>query len=324
MAICSILVPAYNGEKYLRRALDSAINQTYKDFEIVLINDGSKDTTPQICDEYARKYEFVRVFHQENRGITRTCERLLELSLGKYIFWLYQDDYLDETLLEKAVSVFEREKADIVAWGRVDLSADGIRMYDPIQEMGFETWRHTLSWGIQPGLMMFATQKDLWRKREPFPDDVNLTHDAWSTPQLIKAAKKIATISDFLYYYETHNFDSITHSPSAKTLFEDGLTYYRIVKQVLEKQANKVPPQFILTLIRKFFVDAYCLNQVQHHLNAHQVDLIRFGLNDLIKRFPQKKLKKFYCIQLCVINGFDFICRWYGKGRIRKFERINK
>lgn len=65
MAICSIVVPTYNGEKYLKRALDSALNQTYKDFEIILIDDGSTDSSPQICDEYGSKYDFIHVFHQK-------------------------------------------------------------------------------------------------------------------------------------------------------------------------------------------------------------------------------------------------------------------
>lgn len=114
MGTCSILVPAYNVEKYLGRALDSIIYQTYKDLEIILIDDGSTDSTPQICDEYGEKYNFIHVYHQKNVGLSKTRVRLLEKATGKYIFWLDSDDYYDPSLLEKAVKVFESNDVDIV------------------------------------------------------------------------------------------------------------------------------------------------------------------------------------------------------------------
>lgn len=88
----SVLMPAYNVEKYLKRALDSVLNQTYKDFEIILIDDGSTDATPQICDEYGEKHGFIWVSHQENMGAANTRERLITIAKGKYIFWLDADD----------------------------------------------------------------------------------------------------------------------------------------------------------------------------------------------------------------------------------------
>lgn len=128
----SVLMPTYNVEKYIKRALDSALNQTYQGFEIILIDDGSTDSTPRICDEYGEKYPFIHVRHQMNVGISKTRERLLEKARGEYIFWLDADDYFDFTLLEKAVEAFEKNDADIVVLGNVKLTNSGDKIIEKL------------------------------------------------------------------------------------------------------------------------------------------------------------------------------------------------
>ena len=91
----SIIIPVYNVEKYLRQCLDSIIEQTYRDLEILLIDDGSTDASGKICDEYARDQR-VRLFHTENRGLSAARNRGLEEAHGDYIAFLDSDDWLDD------------------------------------------------------------------------------------------------------------------------------------------------------------------------------------------------------------------------------------
>lgn len=110
----SVIVPIYNVEKYLRKCLDSLVNQTLDDIEIILIDDGSKDSSPSICDEYAKKYENIIVKHIENGGVANARNVGLSCANGEYIAFLDSDDYIElnmyELMYKKAIS----EKFDIV------------------------------------------------------------------------------------------------------------------------------------------------------------------------------------------------------------------
>ncbi len=102
----SIIVPVYNVEKYLKRCVDSLIEQSYKNLEIILVDDGSKDNSFSICKEYESKDSRVRIFHKENEGLGLTRNYGIEKSTGEYITFVDSDDYLTldavETMVEKA------------------------------------------------------------------------------------------------------------------------------------------------------------------------------------------------------------------------------
>lgn len=96
----SIIVPVYNTEKYLRRCIDSVLAQTYKDFELLLIDDGSTDTSGAICDEYAEKDGRIRVFHKENGGVSSARNLGLDNAKGEWITFVDSDDYIEENFLK--------------------------------------------------------------------------------------------------------------------------------------------------------------------------------------------------------------------------------
>ena len=113
----SIIIPVYNAQNTIRRAIDSAVNQTTDEpYEVILINDGSKDGSAAILDAYASRYAYVRVIHQANQGITRTRENGIRAARGEYVFWVDADDYADKHLLAKTLPLLE-SGADVVVYG---------------------------------------------------------------------------------------------------------------------------------------------------------------------------------------------------------------
>ncbi len=96
----TIIVPVYNAEKTLRQCVNSILSQEYKDFELLLIDDGSKDSSPTICDEYAEKDSRVRVFHKENGGVSSARNLGLDFAQGEWIAFIDSDDYITEDYLE--------------------------------------------------------------------------------------------------------------------------------------------------------------------------------------------------------------------------------
>ncbi len=110
--LASIIVPVYNAEKTLRRCVDSLLNQTIDDYEIILINDGSKDDSGKICDEY--KSEKVIVIHKENEGVSKARNKGLDVARGKYILFCDSDDYAENNFVEVLCNYSESGAADLV------------------------------------------------------------------------------------------------------------------------------------------------------------------------------------------------------------------
>lgn len=112
----SIVVPVYNVEKYLRECVDSILGQNFQDFELILVDDGSKDGSPQICDEYARKDSRVNVIHQKNLGQSAARNNGVKISRGEYIIFLDSDDYIETNNFLKDVYDKAKQKIDIITY----------------------------------------------------------------------------------------------------------------------------------------------------------------------------------------------------------------
>ena len=110
----SVIIPVYNVEKYLRECLDSVINQTLADIEIILVDDGSPDNCPQICDEYALKDNRIKVIHKENGGYGSAMNVGLEKATGEYIGIVEPDDYIDSKMYEDLYQIAKEFDSDIV------------------------------------------------------------------------------------------------------------------------------------------------------------------------------------------------------------------
>ncbi len=110
----SVIIPVYNVEKYLAKCLDSVINQTLKDIEIICINDGSTDGSAKILEEYAKKDDRIKVINQENGGLSNARNSGLDIASGKYCYFLDSDDWIELNTLEKLVNVINENDVDAV------------------------------------------------------------------------------------------------------------------------------------------------------------------------------------------------------------------
>lgn len=113
--LISVIIPVYNVEEYLHYAIESLEKQTYKNFEIILVNDGSTDNSGELCDEYSEKYSNVRVFHKENGGLSDARNFGVQKAKGEFITFLDPDDYLEVYSLELLASIQEMQDCDIVS-----------------------------------------------------------------------------------------------------------------------------------------------------------------------------------------------------------------
>ena len=141
MAQISVIVPVYNTEKYLHRCIDSILAQTYTDFELLLINDGSTDESGEICDEYAKKDSRIVVIHKVNEGVSIARNTGIKRSSSKYITFIDSDDYIANDMIEQLYIALHNTESDISVCNfqsKLPLDADNdfkVKTYSSMQAL---------------------------------------------------------------------------------------------------------------------------------------------------------------------------------------------
>lgn len=125
----SVIIAVYNSDKWLHRCVDSILNQTYTDIELILVDDGSTDTSAEICDTYANNDKRVRVFHKANGGVSSARELGLSKARGEYIGWVDSDDYVDIDMYEKLYEAIKNNNAEIAYCDREECFSNGVIKY---------------------------------------------------------------------------------------------------------------------------------------------------------------------------------------------------
>lgn len=229
--LVTIVLPIYNVEKYLDRCINSIVNQTYKRLEIILVDDGSTDKSPQKCEEWAKKDERIKVIHKINAGLGCARNTGIEHAAGEYICFFDSDDYIERTTIEKVYGLINREKADIAVFGFTTVDKNG-KVTEKIipntastiykgEDVVMEFLPNLISWNPDTGeatnLRMSAwsamysmnlIRKNLWcfvSERDIISEDV------YSLLDLYQKVKTVVVIPEPFYFY-CENEQSLTHS----------------------------------------------------------------------------------------------------------------
>lgn len=128
----SVIVPIYNVEKYIKQSIESILNQTYNKLEIILVDDGSKDLSGSICDEYSKKDNRIKVIHKENGGLSSARNAGLDVATGKYVMFIDSDDYFENNSCEVLYNEIEKRNADYVIGNYIHVTHDGIKWDKPV------------------------------------------------------------------------------------------------------------------------------------------------------------------------------------------------
>lgn len=208
----SIIIPVYKVEKYLVECIESILNQTYKDFELLLIDDGSPDCCPQICENFAKKDPRIIVIHKKNGGLSDARNSGLDIAKGNYIMFVDSDDFISTNALEILINVAKKHTADIVqAEATRDISKLGVVIESPINT--FDSGEYAFT----DYLVKHSIKDMAWAKlyRRNLFDGIRYpvgqyNEDTLTTYKLLLAAKKVVCISSPIYFYRINN-NGITH-----------------------------------------------------------------------------------------------------------------
>lgn len=204
----SVIVPVYNVQDYLEECLESLLAQTYTDMEILLVNDGSTDSSPAICEAYAAEDNRIRVIHQENQGLSGARNTGIGASKGEYLFFLDSDDYLPLDALGILYAIAQETGADYVAGTSLRKSENGeiklVHLHDRVQGLEVYTGRDKMYNYIHTPKMTASACGKLYARelfREiSFPVG-KLYEDVATTYRLVHAAKCLALTENPTYVY---------------------------------------------------------------------------------------------------------------------------
>ena len=228
MVKVSVIVPVYNVEKYLEECLDSIINQTLEDIEIICINDGSTDNSLNILNSYTKTDKRMKVFSQENQGQGVARNYGLSIATGDYIYFMDSDDILELNALELVYTNAISNNSELVMFKisrfnafEEDYSKPGFPLEDSFNEVDFNNYTFTykniknyvLNSSFSPWSKLY--KKDFLEKWRDFKFPINIAYeDVLFHVKAVLRSSKISFVPEFLYKYRTSNINSITHTES--------------------------------------------------------------------------------------------------------------
>ena len=236
----SILIPVYNVEDYVRVCLQSILDQTYQDFEIIIIDDGSTDQSGQICDDYVS--DTIKVYHQKNCGLLATRRKAIQYAKGDYCLFVDSDDVIDKNTLEILNDTILRFQSDLVIFNRLLFTRKDFTdkiILKPVFENNKqfigegkkELYWNFLTTGDLNNLVIKCVRTDIIKSDKTNYADYNyltLGEDRFQSFHLIDQACSIIYLSDPLYYYR-QNDNSMTHKIDNSRID----TFYKIMDKTL-------------------------------------------------------------------------------------------
>lgn len=241
----SIIVPVYNAEKYLKESLETLVNQTYEDKEIILVDDEAKDNSGVICDQYAEKYSFVRVIHKKNEGVQKARNTGLEAAKGNYIAFVDCDDALDLDFYEIVIKAMERTGSDVGVCGfQTEYSSNMhiCKKHDDIPGEviidGSENILACVMGGGETNIAAFVWNKVFKRSvigDIRFRPEITICDDLFFTLETMKNTQHVALVQTPMYHYR-YVASSMSKSGSIKR-FENCLDGLEVLNEWVKKNA---------------------------------------------------------------------------------------
>ena len=304
--ILSIIVPVYNVEKYLSKCLESIINNYNEKIEVILVNDGSKDSSSLICDKYANNYKYISVVHKSNGGLSSARNCGINLSKGKYIWFVDSDDYIKERSIDKIIE-YSKEDSDVIISSYCEVYNNGKTIDDNIEKdkKNLKAYEFFKSKGniSYAAYRFICKRKFLLENNIFFVEGIYHEDEEWS-PRILYKAKNFSVIPGTIYCYKADNEGSIMNTPNSKKIYDKIYIIDIMNKRINEEIKDDSGKEFFLFRIEHILISA--LNELILYNGVEKeklIQLIKERIN-ILKNINNKKSRLVYItIKLFGINN---------------------
>lgn len=233
----SIIVPVYKVEKYLRKCIDSILSQTFEDFELILVDDGSPDKCGEICDEYARKDARIRVIHKENGGLSDARNKGIDEAKGEYIGFVDSDDYIADDMYETLYEDIIKGDAEVSVCGVYNCYNNVVKVECGHEYHAVVDNKEAVRMVLEGKFFSVPACNKLYKKscfnNIKFPKG-KTSEDAFIVPTILSYCKKVS-VNTLPKYYYVHREDSITSAKFKNNDFDVIEAYHENLKMVKER-----------------------------------------------------------------------------------------
>ena len=311
----SIIVPVYKVEKYLNECIDSILAQTFTDFELILVDDGSPDNCPALCDAAAEKDSRVRVIHQQNKGLSGARNAGINVARGNWLGFVDSDDMIDPTFCEKMLHAAVQAGAEMAVCNILRMKENKAR--DSYQEhclkdevLSREEIVHRIQLSPFYMVMTRLCRREVFEKIR-FPEGKNY-EDAFTAPEILERVNKAACVAEPLYQYRLRS-GSIMHAAVTLKNLEEVYANYALFQYTMKyRKYDEACLQYTVTkrifrkLKRKLSQEERKSEQVQ------QAAACVAKAKDELSRAGGFTLRNQLETALCVLNPKWFFAYKYG------------
>ena len=311
----SIIVPVYKVEKYLNECIDSILAQTFTDFELILVDDGSPDNCPALCDAAAEKDSRVRVIHQQNKGLSGARNAGIDVARGNWLGFVDSDDMIDPTFCEKMLYAAVQAGAEMAVCNILRMKEN--KALDSYQEhclkdevLSREEIVHRIQLSPFYMVMTRLCRREVFEKIR-FPEGKNY-EDAFTAPEILERVNKAACVAEPLYQYRLRS-GSIMHAAVTLKNLEEVRANYELFQYTMKyRKYDEACLQYTVTkrifrkLKRKLSQEERKSEQVQ------QAAACVAKAKDELKRAGGFTLRNRLETALCVLNPKWFFAYKYG------------
>ncbi len=315
--LLSIVVPIYNQEKYLEQCIKSVLEQNFNDYELILVDDGSTDSSGSICDEYAQKHPRIKVIHKENGGLVSARKCGAAIASAQYIVALDSDDYMSTGSLSHIANIIQKHSPDIISTGFVffDETSSGKPFYIPAFDEKlytgkdlehlkrcslFDSRSHFYKFGLPPAIWANIMRKDLYLNWQNKVDDrIKMGEDVCVTFPAVLACQRLYVTHFPLIHYRILS-TSISHR-----FREDDIKDLKLVISHfdnLELSNYDAKNQFNTYILRRATDSiASCAQHLSKHDFFYNISKLDQSITERIKLVNQKKLNTKTKLLACMI-----------------------
>lgn len=315
----SVIIPVYQSKNYIAHCLESVINQTYQNVEIILVDDGSDDGSGAVCDAYAHQYDNVFCIHQENKGVSAARNAGIDSAKGEYILFVDSDDYIASDYLESAVSRFENENPDMYLCGYQSVRKNGkigdriyypymddaILQRDELDSVVMKLFRSSVLHAI--GTKVY--KKSLIKKYGiRFCEKWMYYEDIYFCLSYLLHCSKICIEKRVMYYYQRDICNSLSkqnRNYKYESIYKTYMLLYRFIDR--NRMDNEEKKWFYMSYLRQihFYLDSKGRTERRYTLNARK-RYQRLSADELYKDAVSYASNVEKTEYICAKGGFFF------------------